>query len=68
MDPAQAGTMGVLLGLGLRPAQVGRVREPQGDPGPLTRQGREAEEPAGLGREGWRAPVRAHGRASLEAT
>ena len=31
-------------------------------------QGRATDKPAGLGSEGWRAPVRAHGRASLEAT
>ena len=59
--------MGAAQGLGLQPALGTRASAQQG--GFLTpHQGRAADQPAGLGNEGWRAPVRAHGKASLEAT
>ena len=65
----QAESMRAARGLGLRPAQGGRASAQQVGPGLLTpQQGGVADKPAGLGSEGWRAPLRAHGRASLEAT
>ena len=67
--PGQAISVGAARGLGLRPAQGGRASAQQVGPSLLTpRQGGVADKPTGLGNEGWRAPVRAHGRASLEAT
>ena len=68
-SPDQGESVGAALGLGLRPAQRGRASAQRGGRGLLTpRRGGVADKPAGLGNEGWRAPVRAHGRASLEAT
>ena len=66
--PDQAELVGAAWDLRLRPAQRGRASAQRCGPSLLTpRPGGLADKPAGLGTEGRRAPVRAHGRASLEA-
>ena len=50
-------------------SQGGHARVQLREPGLLSiHRGRATDEPAGLGSEGWRAPVTAHERASLEVT
>ena len=67
--PNQAESRGAAWDLGMRPAQGGRASAQRGGRGLLPpRLGGVADKPAGLGNEGRRSPVRAHGRASSEVT